>query len=368
MPEITQAAVLTALETVIDPDLGSSIVSMGMIQNIVIGGDTLALTCELTTPACPVKEKIESDIRARIQAVFPQVRELTLTMTGKVRASNVPTNDAADNLLPQIKHTILVGAGKGGVGKSTCALNLAIALQQLGASVALLDADLYGPSIPLMTGIREKPRLAGESKIYPMKAFGIELMSMGLLVEFNQAMIWRGPVLDGIVVQFLRDVIWSPADYLIVDLPPGTGDVILSIAQNCTVSGAVLVSTPQKIALADVVRARTMFKQTRIPVLGMIENMSATTTAAGQRLDIFSSGGAEIAAREMAIPFLGTIPLDPAVCVSGDAGVPLMISAPASPAGKAFTAAAGQLAAQLSIQALAEAKPLPTADEAHSLI
>jgi ATP-binding protein involved in chromosome partitioning len=326
------------------------------------------LTCELTTPACPVKEKIEKDIRERIAAVFPGVRELKLTMTGKVRTSNVPTNDAAENLLPQIKHILLVGAGKGGVGKSTCALNLALALRQLGASVALLDADLYGPSIPIMTGIREKPKLAGDTKIFPMKAFGIELMSMGLLVEFNQAMIWRGPVLDGIVVQFLRDVVWSPADYLVVDLPPGTGDVILSIAQNCSVTGAVLVSTPQKVALADVVRARTMFKQTRIPVLGMIENMSAATGADGRRLDVFSSGGAEIAAREMALPFLGSIPLDPAICASGDAGVPLLISAPDSPAGRAFLAAAGQLAAQVSMQALAEANPTPTAAEAHSLI
>ena len=232
---------------------------MGMIRDIVIDGSRLTFTCELTTPACPVKEQIERDIRDTVARELPEVADLALTMTGKVRGANIPENDQAENLIPQAKHIIAVGAGKGGVGKSTCAINLALALKASGAKVALLDCDLYGPSIPIMAGIRDKPRLAGESRIHPLTAHGIELMSIGFLVDTHQAMLWRGPVLNGIVTQFLRDVIWGECDYMIVDLPPGTGDVALTLAQNCAVTGAVLVSTPQYVSIADVVRARTMF-------------------------------------------------------------------------------------------------------------
>lgn len=363
---LTEARVLQVLEAVKDPDLGSSIVSMGMIKDLKIDGANLSFTCELTTPACPVKEKIESDIRARIAAELPEVQTLTLAMTGKVRGSNIPQNEDAENVLPQIKHVILVGAGKGGVGKSTCALNLALALRQSGASVALLDCDLYGPSLPIMTGLKEKPKLHGESKIMPMNALGLEIMSMGFLVEQSQAMIWRGPVLEGIIVQFLRDVIWSPADYLVVDLPPGTGDVALSLARNCTVTGAVLVSTPQRVALADVVRARTMFKQTKIAVLGLIENMAGfTDPSSGKRCDIFAGIGGETAALEMGVPFLGSIPLDPQISLSGDAGIPIVLSHPESKSAKALCAAAANLAAQISIQSLTRDK---TGGDMHSMI
>jgi ATP-binding protein involved in chromosome partitioning len=353
MSVITEARLLQVLESVKDPDLGSSIVAMGMIKDVKIDGAKLSFTCELTTPACPVKELIEKDIRAKIAEGLPEVAELNLTMTGKVRGAPIPANNAAENLIPQIKNVILVGSGKGGVGKSTCAINIAMALKGLGAKVGLLDCDIYGPSIPIMTGIREKPKLAGENKIKPMTAFGMEIMSMGFLVEPNQAMIWRGPILNGIIIQFLKDVTWSEQDYLVVDLPPGTGDVHLSIAQNCATTGAVLVSTPQQVALADVFRAKAMFDQTKIPVLGLIENMSGyTDPETGKVVNIFSNGGGEKAAGEMCIPYLGAIPISPAICESGDAGVPIVISQPDSLVSKAFISAAEKLAAQASIRNL----------------
>lgn len=366
MSALTEARLLEVLEAVKDPDLGSSIVSMGMIKDVKIDGSHLSFTCELTTPACPVKEQIDLNIRETIAAQMPEVEHLTLTMTGKVRASNIPQNEDAEHMLPQIKHVILVGAGKGGVGKSTCAVNLALALRKSGASVALLDCDLYGPSIPIMLGLKEKPKLHGESKIMPMKTLDIEVMSMGFLVDANQAMIWRGPVLEGIIIQFLRDVIWSPADYLVVDLPPGTGDVALSLARNCSVTGAVLVTTPQRVALADVIRARTMFKQTKIAVLGLIENMAGfSDPASGKRIDIFSGMSGEMAAQEMGVPFLGSVPLDPEVSLSGDDGTPIVLSNPSSPAAKALYSAAEKLAAQISIQALTRGN---TGGEMHSMI
>ena len=362
-----EARVLKVLEGVKDPDLGSSIVAMGMIKDVRLDGSALSLTCELTTPACPVKAQIEQDIRARILAELPEIQAVNLNMTAKVRGANIPSNSDALNLLPQVKHIVAVGAGKGGVGKSTCALNLALALKELGASAALLDCDLYGPSIPIMTGLHEKPRLAGDNKIHPMSAFGIEIMSMGLLVEFNQAMIWRGPVLDGLVVQFLRDVVWSAADYMIIDLPPGTGDVALSLAQNCPLTGAVLVTTPQRVAIADVVRARTMFKQVKVPVLGLIENMSAfNDPVTGQNVEIFAVYGGRRAAEEMGVPFLGSIPLDPEISRGGDAGLPIMAAKPESNSAKAILAAAEKLAAQISIQVLTQG--VETAGMAHSAI
>ncbi|HYG77970.1 MAG TPA: Mrp/NBP35 family ATP-binding protein [Planctomycetota bacterium] len=360
MAEITSERVLQALEGVKDPDLGSSIVAMGMIKDLKIDGTKLTFTCELTTPACPVKEQIEKDIRAKIAENLPEVSELNLTMTGKVRGANIPTNDDAEVLIPQIKNVVLVGGGKGGTGKSTLALNLAVALQKLGASVALLDANIYGPSLPILTGIREKPKLAGESKIKPLSAFGLEVMSMGFLVDSAQAMMWRGPVVNGIVVQFLRDVTWGENDYLIVDLPPGVGEVQLSIAQNCAVTGAVLVTTPQYVSIADVVRAKAMFDQTRIAVLGLIENMSAARDSGGNRLAPFSEGGGERAANEMSVPFLGKIPLSQALSESADYGIPLVYAQPELEVSKAIVAAAEKLAAQVSIRNLTResARPL----------
>lgn len=361
MAEITQERILKTLEDVKDPDLGQSIVAMGMIKDLKIDGAKITFTCELTTPACPVKEQIEKDIRAKIAAGIPEIAELNLTMTGKVRGSNIPSNEGAEVLLPQIKNIILIGGGKGGTGKSVCAINIAVALKKLGASVALLDADIYGPSLPILSGVRDKPKLAGENRIQPLEAFGLEIMSMGFLVDRAQAMMWRGSVVNGIIVQFLRDVTWREHDYLLIDLPPGVGDVQLSLAQNCAVTGAVLVTTPAYVAISDVVRAKTMFDQTRIPVLGLIENMSGfNEPTTNKRVSIFSEGGGEKAAQELSVPFLGAIPLSQAISESADYGVPIVYSHPDSAPAKAFLAAAEKLAAQVSIRNLTReaARPL----------
>lgn len=352
---LTEATLLQALEVVKDPDLGQSIVAMGMIKDVKIEENSakLTFTCELTTPACPVKDQIEKEIRGVIEREFPNVKTLELSMTGKVRSATAVALGGGENYLPQIKNVIMVGAGKGGVGKSTVSVNLAAALKALGASVAVLDLDVYGPSLPLMTGVREKPKLQGETKIRPILAHGMEVMSMGFLVEPKQAMIWRGPILNGIVVQFLRDVLWSEADYLIVDLPPGTGDIPLSLAQSCASTGAVLVTTPQDVSLADVFRAKAMFDQMRTPVLGLVENMAGFYCSNCNHLhDIFKRGGGKAAADEMKIPLLGEIPIESDVSSSGDDGIPIVIRKPESASAKAFVACAERLAARISVQNL----------------
>ncbi|MCW8131170.1 MAG: Mrp/NBP35 family ATP-binding protein [Planctomycetota bacterium] len=357
---LTEESLLRALEAVKDPDLGQSIVAMGMIKDVKIedAGAKLAFTCELTTPACPVKEQIEKEIRDTVARAFPGVKALELAMTGKVRSNTTVSLGGGENYLPQIKNVVMVGAGKGGVGKSTVSVNLAAALKHLGATVGVLDLDVYGPSLPLMTGVRDKPKLQGETKIRPILAHGMEVMSMGFLVEPKQAMIWRGPILNGIVVQFLRDVLWSEADYLIVDLPPGTGDIPLSLAQSCASTGAVLVTTPQDVSLADVFRAKAMFDQMRTPVLGLIENMAGFYCPNCNHLhNIFKRGGGAEAAAEMQVPLLGEIPIEAEVSSSGDDGIPIVVRHPEGQAAKAFIAAAEKLAARISVQNLTGAQP-----------
>jgi ATP-binding protein involved in chromosome partitioning len=250
-----------------------------------------------------------------------------------------------ESLIPDVKHSILVASGKGGVGKSTVAVNLAVALGQQGARVGLLDADIYGPSIPIMMGIRDPPTLTADKRIQPLPGHGIEVMSIGYLVDPDSAMIWRGPMLNGAVVQLLRDVAWGARDYLVVDLPPGTGDVQLTIAQRIPVTGAVVVTTPQAVALADVVRAKRMFDKVNIPTLGLIENMAGfVCPSCNATHDIFARGGGERAARQLDIPFLGSIPIDPRIRAGGDAGSPMVAAHPDSPASQALREIAARLA------------------------
>ncbi|HEY3324917.1 MAG TPA: P-loop NTPase [Planctomycetota bacterium] len=344
MPEITQERVLKALEDVKDPDLGQSIVQMGMVKDLRIDGTQLTFTCELTTPACPLKEQIEKDIRAKIAERIPEVTDLRLTMTGRVRgagAMGAASPPAEDIAMPQVRNVILVGGGKGGTGKSTCAVNLALALKSRGAKVALLDADIYCPALHILLGLHERPQTAEGNKIKPLIAFGMEVMSLGFLVEPDQPMMWRGPVVGGIMMQFLHDVLWSENDYLIIDLPPGVGEVPLALTQNCAPAGALLVSTPQYASIAAVVRAGHLFEQMHIPVLGLMENMSG---------GIFGKATVEKAAAEMQLPFLGTIPLSEAISQGSDAGLPIVHSSPDSEPAHAFVAVAENLAAQVSIR------------------
>ena len=364
MPEaLTEANLLSALSGVKDPDLGRSIVEMGMIKEIKIedGGGKLAFTCELTTPACPVKEVIEKDVRDTVARAFPQLKAFELKMSAKVRGAESPAG-SGENLLPQIKNVVMVGSGRGGVGKSTLSVNIALALQRLGARVCVLDLDIYGPSLPLLMGQQQKPKLQGETKICPVIAHGMEIMSMGFLVEPRQAMVWRGQILNGIITQFLRDVLWSAADYMLVDLAPGPAEVALTLAQSCPSAGAVLVTTPQELSLAEIFRAKALFDQLRVPVLGLVENMSGFYCPECRKPhDLFRGAGAgRRVAEEMRIPLLGEIPIEPSIGSGESVGVPIVLGKPESAAAKAFVAAAEKLAAQVSIRNHARA---PTAVE-----
>jgi ATP-binding protein involved in chromosome partitioning len=284
-----------------------------MLKDLKIDGGFVSLRIELTTPACPLKEKIKGDAEVALKKVSG-VDRIAIEMTSRVRAQPV----AKDQLLPKVKNVLLVGAGKGGVGKSTVAINLACALARHGATVGLLDADFYGPSIPVMTGLKKKPVSKDGKLLEPLEAHGIKVMSIGFLIEADQALIWRGPMLQGALMQLVRDVNWGELDYLVVDLPPGTGDIPLTVAQQLKSAGAVLVTTPQDVALADVIRAKQMFDKLSIPILGIIENMSQFICPhCGKGTHIFDTGGGRKASELMEIPFLGEIPLELSIRVGG---------------------------------------------------
>src|SRR5437868_4038077 len=331
---VTERDVLPALSKVMDLELNVDLVRDGMVKDLRLSGDPLKLKIELTTPACPLKGKIEADAEAALKAV-PGLAKFEIEWGAQVRAA--PAGMSRDQLLPGVKNVILVGAGKGGVGKSTVAVNLAVALARCGATVGLLDADFYGPSIPLMTGIRRKPVSKDGKTLEPLEAHGLRVMSIGFLVEPDQALVWRGPMLHGALLQLVRDVNWGELDYLVLDLPPGTGDVALTISQQVRAAGAVLVTTPQDVALADVVRAKQMFDKVHIPVLGIVENMSVFVCPhCLKETEIFDRGGGRKAAELFGISFLGEIPLEPKVRVGGDRGVPVVVGNPESAEAKAF--------------------------------
>jgi ATP-binding protein involved in chromosome partitioning len=349
MAQVTEADVYGALAQVKDPDLHKDIVRLGFIKDLKIVGGAVSFRVVLTTPACPVREQLQEQSRAAV-AALPGVESVSVTMDAEVpkgRGFGEKLN------VEGVRNIVAVSSGKGGVGKSTVAVNLGVSLARDGARVGLMDADVYGPNVPLMLGVAsERPRI-NVNKLVPLEAHGIKLMSMAVLKPGDEPMIVRGPILHGLVRQFLQDVEWGELDYLIVDMPPGTGDVQLSLAQLVPVQGAVLVTTPQEVALADVRRALRMFEAVNVPVLGVVENMSYFVAPdTGARYNIFGEGGGQRLSAEYGVPFLGAIPLGMQVREGGDRGVPVVVSDPDSPQAEAFRRVAEEVARQVSIEAM----------------
>jgi len=351
MPDqVTEAAVLAALSAVQDPDLRRDIVALGFVKNVTIDGPRVAFSIELTTPACPVKDQMREQARAAVLQV-PGITEADITMTAAVRAAAIP--DAARAAVPGVRNIIAIGAGKGGVGKTTAAVNVALALARRGSRVGILDGDIYGPNVPIMLGLQTQLTTDGR-KIVPAERYGLQVVSMGFLTNDDSAVIWRGPMLHGAIQQFFREVAWNDLDYLIVDMPPGTGDVALSLSQTVPVSGAIVVTTPQVVSLADTRRAVRMYQKLNIRTLGLIENMSYfACPGCGTESDIFGRGAAGAIASELGIPFLGSVPIYQPIREGGDRGEPIVVAEPDAPAAQAFFSVAEQAAAQVSIASFA---------------
>ncbi len=362
MPTVEE--IREALSTVNDPDLNRDLVSLGMIKDIQVEGGKVAITVELTTPACPLKAKIQEDCEQAIRKV-QGVEHITVEMTAQTRGSKTGA-DQGEDLIPGVKNVILVASGKGGVGKSAVAINLAACLAGRGAKTGLLDADIYGPSIPTMMGVNKQPNVTtinGEEKMLPVDAHGVGLISIGFFLEAAQAVMWRGPMLHKALQQFIGDVYWGEMDYLIVDVPPGTGDVHLSFSQFVKPAGAVLVTTPQTVALADVIRGRNMFETVKIPVLGLVENMSYfICDACDKEHDIFSRGGGARFAEKLKIPFLGEVPLMAKIRESCDEGVPVVVKDPDGAAAKAYQAVTDAVVAQVAVKAVENEPALKLVD------
>lgn len=345
---LDREAVLNALRVVIDPDLRKDIVSLGFVKDLGLDGGRVALTIELTTPACPVKDQMRDQAAAAVRAL-PGVTDVDVRMTASVRSASMP--ETGRTPLPGVKNVIAVGAGKGGVGKTTVAVNLAIALAKCGGRVGILDGDIYGPNVPIMLGLHTQLTTDGQ-RIVPAERYGIQVISIGFLTSDDAPVIWRGPMLHGAIQQFVRDVAWNDLDYLIVDMPPGTGDVALSLSQTVPVVGSVVVTTPQQVSLADSRRAVRMYQKLNIPTLGIVENMSYYACPnCHHEADIFGHGGGEQLAQAMEVPFLGRLPIYQPIREGSDSGVPLVIAEPNAPAARAFQAVAERTAAQVSIAA-----------------
>jgi ATP-binding protein involved in chromosome partitioning len=344
--EVTQEAVIGALSKVQEPELHKDLVSLNMIRDLKIDGSKVSFTVMLTTPACPLKSQIEREAREAV-ATVSGVSAVEIKLD-----ANVPNDGRTRGLvnLP-IRNAIAIGSGKGGVGKSTVAVNVAVVLAQSGARVGLLDADIYGPNIPTMMGIeRMAPPVDG--KMIPPEAYGVKVMSIGFLVKAEQPLIWRGPMLHSAIRQFLSDVQWGELDYLIVDLPPGTGDAGLSVAQSLPLSGGVIVTLPQQVSLDDARRGLEMFRQLNVNLLGVVENMSYLELPDGTRMDVFGSGGGEKLANQAGVPFIGSIPMDPSVRTGGDSGKPVVLTDPETPVALALRAVAQDIAAKVSVAAV----------------
>lgn len=343
---VTTEAVLAALSKVQEPELHKDLVSLNMIQDLVVEADgKVAFEIVLTTPACPLRTKIESEARQAVLAV-PGVTEVNIHL-----GSNVVSDGKPRGLMNlPVKNAVAVASGKGGVGKSTVAVNLAVALAESGAKVGLLDADIYGPNVPTMMGVDHLPPF-NNGKLIPAETYGVKMMSIGFLVPPGKPLIWRGPMLHSAIRQFLSDVDWGELDYLIIDLPPGTGDAQLSLAQSLPLSGGVIVTLPQMVSVEDAARGLAMFNELNVPILGVIENMSYLELPDGTRMEVFGKGGGQMLAQNENVPFLGAIPMDPAVRAGGDEGKPVLVSKPQSAPAKALRSLAEQLAARLSVNA-----------------
>jgi ATP-binding protein involved in chromosome partitioning len=346
---VTVDQVLTSLRTVVDPELHKDIVSMGMIKDLAIAEGKVSFNLELTTPACPFNSEIEQDVRTAISNIG--VENLDLKVTARVMEGRAIS---MDELIPEVKNIIAVASGKGGVGKTTIAVNLALALAKSGAKVGLLDADIYGPSVPLMLGAEESPQVL-KNKIQPPNVEGIKVISMGFFYEQSQqAGIYRGPIVSGIVKQFLTDVEWGSLDYLIIDLPPGTGDAPLTMAQTIPVTGIIIVTTPQDVAMNVAVKAVGMFSKLNVPIVGVIENMSYLQCPhCSEKINIFGKGGGQKISDKFNIPFLGEIPLSPQIMEGSDKGKPIILSEPDSIQANALRKVAKVTAGRISVIAAA---------------
>lgn len=350
--KLTAEKVMAALGSVMEPELHRDLVSLNMVRDLKIENGTVGFTIMLTTPACPLRNTIERDARAAV-AALPGVRQVNIKWDAKV-----PMNARLSSLALPMRNVVAVASGKGGVGKSTVAVNLAVALAESGASVGLMDADIYGPNVPMMMGVERIPPPV-DQRLVPAEAFGVKLMSMGFLVRPDQPLVWRGPMLHSAIRQFLSDVEWGELDYLVVDLPPGTGDAQLSLCQSIPLSGGLIVTLPQAVSQADALRGLAMFRQLEVPVLGVIENMSYLPMPDGSTMDLFGRGGGRALAERAGVAFLGEVPIDPQVRVGSDAGAPIVVTHPESAVARALVGIAREVAAQLSVRAFSDSNVIP---------
>lgn len=343
MPTIDE--VKTALGKVIEPELHQDLMTLKMVNDIQIDGNEVSLRVTLTTPACPLKTRIEKEVREAVLSIHG-IERVNIKMDSRVSSDG----SKREMLNLCIKNAVAIASGKGGVGKSTVAVNVAVTLAKTGARVGLLDADIYGPNIPTMMGVDALP-VPVNGKLIPAEAYGVKLMSIGFMVRKGQPLIWRGPMLNTAIKQFLTDVEWGDLDYLIIDLPPGTGDAQLSLMQNLPLSGGVIVTMPQQVSLEDAGRGLQMFREMKVPVLGIVENMSYLVLPDGTQMDLFGMGGGEELSKRMDAPFLGGIPVEAGVRIGGDSGKPIVIFEPETPAAKALSIIAERIAAEISINA-----------------
>jgi ATP-binding protein involved in chromosome partitioning len=357
MSSLTEATVTDALRTVQEPELGGDLITRNMVKDLRIDGSAVAFTIELTTPACPLKDEIEARVNRALEPLGVTSTEITWGAVVRRATPRTP-----EQLLPGVKNVIAVASGKGGVGKSTVAVNLAVALAKDGATVGLLDADITGPNVPLMLGVDGQPQAGPDNKIQPLSRHGVKVISIQFFVPEGQPIVWRGPLVGGAIQQFLRDVDWGELDYLVIDLPPGTSDAQLTLAQAVPISGTVLVTTPQEVSLADVTKALAMFKRMSVPVVGVVENMTAFVCPhCGEATEIFGRGGGERFAAQHGLEFLGGVPLDITVRQGGDVGVPAVAQREPGPAAEALTNLARIVAARMSVRAAAaDAQPVLT--------